>query len=499
VRIDPDLQAPELTVVSPASGEVVGRHPVATEADVREAVERARELFAQWGAMDHRVRRDLLLRWCALVAERLDELVDLVRAETGKVRGDAVLEAGLALEALSWAARNARKVLGPRRVRSGVVTSYLTGTVEYHPLGVVGVIGPWNYPVLTPMGSIAYALAAGNTVVFKPSELTPGVGRWLADTCTEAVGRPVLQVVTGEGPTGAALCRAGVDKLAFTGSPGTARKVMAACAESLTPVVIEGGGKDALLVDEDADVAAAADAAVFGGMTNAGQTCIGVERVYAHEKVYDALVAEIRERAGRLVAGGDPGADVGPITLPRQVDVIREHVREALERGARAVVGGLESVGERVVQPIVLVDVPEDARAMTDETFGPVLAVTKVASMEEAVRRANATSYGLGSAVFSRRRGTELARMLRTGMTSVNNVAGFAGIPGLPFGGVGDSGFGRIHGADGLREFSYAKAIATQRFRPPIAMASVDRSEAEVDRFARIVRLVHRRPWRRGS
>jgi acyl-CoA reductase-like NAD-dependent aldehyde dehydrogenase len=234
-------------------------------------------------------------------------------------------------------------------------------------------------------------------------------------------------------------------------------------------------------------------------MTNAGQTCIGVERVYAHEKVYDALVAEIRERAGRLVAGGDPGADVGPITLPRQVDVIREPVREALERGARAVVGGLESVGERVVQPIVLVDVPEDARAMTDETFGPVLAVTKVASMEEAVRRANATSYGLGSAVFSRRRGTELARMLRTGMTSVNNVAGFAGIPGLPFGGVGDSGFGRIHGADGLREFSYAKAIATQRFRPPIAMASVDRSEAEVDRFARIVRLVHRRPWRRGS
>lgn len=247
MRTTPEEQTSELTVVSPATGEVVGRHPVATEADVREAVDRARDLAGRWNTMDHRVRRVLLLRWCALLAERMDELVDLVRAETGKVRGDAVLEVGLALEALSWAARNARKVLGARRVRSGVVTSYLSGTVEYHPLGVVGVIGPWNYPVLTPMGSIAYALAAGNTVVFKPSELTPGVGRWLADTCTEAVGRPVLQVVTGEGPTGAALCRAGVDKLAFTGSPGTARKVMAACAESLTPVVIEGGGKDALL------------------------------------------------------------------------------------------------------------------------------------------------------------------------------------------------------------------------------------------------------------
>jgi acyl-CoA reductase-like NAD-dependent aldehyde dehydrogenase len=485
-------------VTSPATGELLGTYPVAGEEDVRAAVTRARELAGPWGAMGHRARRTLLRRWCALLAERLDELADLVGAETGKVRGDAVVEAGLAVDHLAWAARHAGRVLGPRRVRSGALASYLAGTVEYRPVGVVGVIGPWNYPVLTPMGSIAYALAAGNTVVFKPSELTPGVARWLADTCTEAVGRPVLQVVTGDGETGAALCRAGVDKLAFTGSPATARQVMAACAETLTPVLIEGGGKDPVLIDEDADVAAAADAAVFGGMTNAGQTCIGIERVYVHEKVYDETVAEIRRVAGRLVAGSGNGSDLGPITLPAQVGIIREHLAEALDRGATAVVGGLESVGERVVQPVVLLDVPADARAITEETFGPVLAVTRVSSMEEAVRLANTTSYGLGSAVFSRRRGVELARALRSGMTSVNNVAGFVGIPGLPFGGVGDSGFGRIHGADGLREFSSAKSIATQRFRPPVQVASFGRTEADVDRFARVVRLLHgRRPWQR--
>ena len=163
-------------------------------------------------------------------------------------------------------------------------------TVEYRPLGVVGVIGPWNYPVFTPMGSIAYALAAGNAVVFKPSEYTPGVGEWLARTFLESVGRPVLQVVTGFGETGAALCRAGVDKVAFTGSTATGKKVMAACAETLTPVVIEAGGKDALLVDEDADLDAAADAALWGACTNAGQTCTGVERVYVHERVYDEFL-----------------------------------------------------------------------------------------------------------------------------------------------------------------------------------------------------------------
>ncbi len=188
-------------------------------------------------------------------------------------------------------------MLKRRNVLSGLVMSNQAATVGYRPLGVVGVIGPWNYPVFTPMGSIAYALAAGNAVVFKPSEYSPGVGNWLADTFAEVVEQPVFQVVTGLGETGAALCRAGVDKVAFTGSTETGKRVMAACAETLTPVVIEAGGKDAVLVDDDADLDAAADAAIWGACSNAGQTCTGVERVYVHERVYDEFLAALVDKA----------------------------------------------------------------------------------------------------------------------------------------------------------------------------------------------------------
>ena len=235
------------------------------------------------------------------MTRRIAQLADVVHQETGKPHSDATLEAALALDHIAWAAKNARKVLGRHKVSSGLVMANQAATVEYRPLGVVGVIGPWNYPVFTPMGSIAYALAAGNAVVFKPSELTPGVGDWLAATFAEVVPEhPVFQVVTGLGETGAALCRAGVDKLAFTGSTATGKKVMAACAETLTPVVIEAGGKDAVLVDEDADLDAAADAALWGACSNAGQTCIGVERVYVHERVYDEFLSRLLDKARDL-------------------------------------------------------------------------------------------------------------------------------------------------------------------------------------------------------
>ena len=214
--------------------------------------------------------------------------------------------------------------------------------LEYQPLGVVGVIGPWNYPVFTPMGSIAYALAAGNAVVFKPSEYTPAIGAWLAAAWRAAVPdvADVFQVVTGYGETGAALCRAGVGKVAFTGSASTGRKVMAACAETLTPVLMELGGKDAMIVDDDADVVAAADAAVWGAMSNAGQTCIGIERVYATSAVYDRFVAEVTEQVRTLRPGSDDEATYGPMTMASQCGIVRRHVEDALGGGGRAVRGG---------------------------------------------------------------------------------------------------------------------------------------------------------------
>jgi acyl-CoA reductase-like NAD-dependent aldehyde dehydrogenase len=378
-------------------------------------------------------------------------------------------------------------------VKGSLVLPEFSASVEYQPYGVIGVIGPWNYPINTPMGSIAYALAAGNAVVFKPSEYTPAIGAWYVERFNEVVPEhPVLQIVFGLGETGAHLVRSGVDKVAFTGSPGTARKIMAACAETLTPVLIEGGGKDAMIVDSDSDVEAAADAAVWGGMTNAGQTCIGIERVYVAAPVYDSFVEKVAAKAKRLTVGTDPAADLGPITMPAQIAIIRRHIEDAIARGGRAVVGGPDAVQPPFVHPTVLVDVPEDAAAVQEETFGPTLTVTRVDDADQAVRRVNASSYGLGGAVFGRRRALQLARQMRSGMVSVNGVLTFAGFPSLPFGGVGDSGFGRIHGDDGLREMSRTKGITRRRMRSPLPTTSFTRKPWQTRMLERVVRLVNR-------
>jgi acyl-CoA reductase-like NAD-dependent aldehyde dehydrogenase len=338
------------------------------------------------------------------------------------------------------------------------------------------------------MGSIAYALAAGNAVVFKPSEFTPAVGKWIVDSFNEVVPeQPVLQLITGFGATGAALCKAGVGKIAFTGSAATGKKVMAACAETLTPVLMECGGKDAMIVADDADVDAAATAALWGGMSNAGQTCIGIERVYVSEKVYDAFVSSLTDKARKVVAG----ESYGPITMPSQVDIIRRHIADAIAKGGRAATGG--NIDGGLVEPTILLDVPEDSVAVTEETFGPTITVTKVRDTDEAVERSNATTYGLAGAVFSKKFGMEIARRLRTGMTSVNQVAAFAGIPSLPFGGSGDSGFGRIHGEDGLKEFARAKAITRQRFDLPLPVLSFERTPKVDKLLGRAVRFLHGR------
>lgn len=483
-------QATRFESVDPRTGEVVGYHPVDDEAAVRVAVARAREAAEWWRGLGFAHRRRRLLSWRSVLTRQLDELAALISAETGKPRDDARLECVLVVAHLDWAARNAERVLRRRRVRSGVLMLQEASSVAYEPYGVIGVIGPWNYPAHTPMGSIGYALAAGNAVVFKPSELAPGVGRALAESLAPVVPeQPILQVVTGFGETGQALCRAGVDKLAFTGSTATATKVMATCADALTPVVIECGGTDALLVDADADLAAAADAAVWGAMTNAGQTCVGVERVYVVNEVAAELTERIIGQTRRLRIGDQ----LGPITRPGQIDVIRDHLTDALGHGANALVGGAESVRPPFVEPVVLVDVPDSSVAVTEETFGPTLTVHRVANLDEAVRRVNAGRYGLGAAVFSRRRGTEIAGRLRCGMVAVNSVVSYAAVPSLPFGGVGDSGFGRIHGADGLREFSRTKAITRRRFRPVIQVLTFNRPAWAVRALLRIVRVLYGR------
>nr|MDT0658323.1 aldehyde dehydrogenase family protein [Micromonospora sp. DSM 115978] len=490
----PVIEDGELMSTNPATGVPVGRFPVAASEDVARAVERAAEAGRWWADLGFAGRRQVLLRWRALLANRITEVAELSHREGGKPVADAIVETASAIEHIDWAARNARRVLGPRRVRSPLALAEFSARLEYQPYGVVGVIGPWNYPVLTPIGSIGYALAAGNAVVFKPSEYTPAVGQWLVDTFAEVAGeRPVLRAVHGLGDVGAALCRSGVGKVAFTGSPGTARKVMAACAESLTPVLLEAGGKDAMIVDGDADLDAAARACVWGALTNAGQTCIGIERAYVVAPVYDEFVAKVVERAGKLTVGAGEGADIGPITMPSQLDIIRRHIEDAVARGGRAVLGGPDAVRPPYVHPTVLVDVPEDAAAVREETFGPTLTISRVADADEALARVNAVAYGLGGAVFGRRRAAEIAGRMRSGMTSINSVLTFAGMSALPFGGSGESGFGRIHGADGLREFGRAKAVTRRRGPSLLPTTTFDRTPAEVSRIVKAIKIIYGR------
>jgi acyl-CoA reductase-like NAD-dependent aldehyde dehydrogenase len=491
--------AENFSTVNPATSEVIGTYPVQGRSEVDAVVERARQAAPWWAGLGYGPRRTRLLAWKSHITRYMARLAELVHNETGKPLADAQLEILVAIVHIDWAAKNARKVLGARRVRSGLIAINQAAMLEYQPVGVVGVIGPWNYPVLTPLGSIVYALAAGNAVVFKPSELTPAVGDWLVSSFAEVVPeQPVLQMVTGGGETGQALALSAVNKIAFTGSAATARKVMAACAENLTPLVAECGGKDAFLVGADADLDAAADAAAWGAVSNAGQTCVGVERVYVVDEVYHSFLEKLAERVAAVRPGDDREADYGPMTLPGQIEVIERHIADALARGGRPVVGGLDSIRRPYVGPVVLADVPEDSRAVSEETFGPTLTVTRVSDLDEAVRLANASRYALGSAVFSKnaKRSLAAARALRAGMTSINSVVTFTSVPALPFGGSGDSGFGRIHGEDGLREFSRAKAITRQRMRPLADLTSLRRTDKDMGRVLKLVTLIHGKRYR---
>jgi succinate-semialdehyde dehydrogenase / glutarate-semialdehyde dehydrogenase len=491
----PTVEDGLLVSTNPATGEEVARVPIAGPEDVAAAVDRARTAAAWWAGLGFAGRRTRLLQFRSVLANRMPEIADLLGRECGKPVIDGVTETAAVIPHVAWAARNARRVLGPRRVRASTVALEYSARLEYQPLGVIGAIGPWNYPAGAISVLAAYALAAGNAMVYKPSEHTPGVSQWLADRFAEVVPEhPVLQVVHGLGDTGAALCRSGVDKIALIGSTATGKKVMATCAETLTPLLAECGGKDAMIVDADADLDAAADAALWGGYCNAGQTCTGIERVYVASAVADQFIDRLVTGARNLKVGIDDDATLGPIIMPAQLDTIRRHIADGVADGGTAPLGGADAVKPPYVQPTILVDVPEDSTAVREETFGPVLVVNRVRDADEGIARANALPYALGGSVFAKRRGLELARHMRSGMTAVNSVLSFAVMPSLPYGGVGDSGFGRMSGDDGLREFARSKAITARRAPSLLPTWTFERDpDATARRVMAVVRLLHGR------
>jgi acyl-CoA reductase-like NAD-dependent aldehyde dehydrogenase len=462
--------------LNPQNGEVIATHEIYTKDAVNGAVTQATESFKSWGQLSSSKRKRVLLKWKSELVSKAEDFAQLISLETGKPIGDARLEVSIAISHLSWAAKRAGYYLKPQGRKTGLLLFNFEAEVQRVPFGVVGVIGPWNYPLFTPMGSIAYALAAGNTVVFKPSEFTPGVGVLLSETFEKVSSIPnVLRTITGLGETGKFLCESEIGKLAFTGSTKTAKLVAETCSRNMVPVLLECGGKDPVLVDKDANLKLAAEYTVWSAMANAGQSCIGAERVYVHEKVAENFQNEVLN----IVRDLEPGKSYGPATMPKQLDIIKRHIQDATNAGAKMLYGDIHSVNERIVNPVVMAEVPENCSAMTEETFGPTIAINKVQNMNEAISLSNASEYGLGASVFSKRSGYAIAKQLECGMVAINSSFTFAAVPSVPFGGAKQSGYGRIHGPEGLFEFTYARTFVRPRFEIPLRATSFKRTKGQ--------------------
>jgi acyl-CoA reductase-like NAD-dependent aldehyde dehydrogenase len=464
--------ARKIASVNPATGEILRELDCAGEREVEAVVARARAAQPALASLGLRRRIAIVGEFQKKLLEKKSEIAAVVTREAGKPLAESlVTEVLVVLDAARFLIDNAWNLLRDEPVPHGNLAAKLKrGSLVREPHGVVGIISPWNYPFSIPATETLAALVAGNAVVLKPSELTPLVALDLA-SLLYAAGLPkdMFQVVIGEGSAGAALLNSPIDKLVFTGSVATGKRIAAAAAERLLPVVLELGGKDPMLVLDDADVDVASSAAVWGAFVNAGQACLSVERCYAHRSLYETFAQACAEKAKRLRVGNgmDGNTDVGPMIHDRQVRIVESHVEDAKARGARVLAGGtrLPELGTNFFAPTVLADVTHDMRIVREETFGPVLPIMAFADDDEAVQMANDSEYGLAASVWTRdsTRGERLARRIHAGTVMVNDVISCFGISEAPHGGVKASGVGRTHGRFGLDEMVRMKYLDVDR------------------------------------
>jgi acyl-CoA reductase-like NAD-dependent aldehyde dehydrogenase len=491
-----------IQVRNPATLETIAELPTASTAHVAEAVGRARKAQALWRTRSFAQRAQLLYRFRDLLIDEQERLADILTSESGKPAAEVYgNELFYLCDVIGFWAKNAAKFLEPEKIRPHLLMFKTKKVIsEHHPMGVIGIISPWNFPLVLTAGDAIPALMAGNAVVIKPSELTPLTALFVVEIAQRA-GFPqdLLQVVIGGAETGEVLIDH-VDMIAFTGSVEVGKQVMRRAADRLIPVSLELGGKDPVIVLKDADLERAANACVWGALMNSGQVCTSVERVYVEEPVYQTFVDKIVQKVRALRQGpSNEEVELGSMTSEEQFKKVSAQVSEAVARGAKALTGGRANpnFSGLYYEPTVLVDVNHDMTVIQEETFGPVLPVIKVRDADEALRLANDSRYGLDACIFTRdrQRARQLAENLFAGTVCINDGLVNYIIPDTPMGGVKDSGFSRRHGAEGIRKYCYQKSIVIDRFGLKSEFPWFPASAKKTMQIRRLVGLLWRSGW----